>query len=62
MKLSGPATPSALRPFLVCQSFNAFSVFGPNSPSASMPSLACSRRTGSPDRPFFSIAMSSSSS
>ncbi len=34
MKVSGPATPSAARPFLVCQSLRAFSVPGPNSPSA----------------------------
>src|SRR5688572_28811384 len=60
MKVSGPAMPSALRLFLVCQSLSAFSIFGPNSPSASMPSLACSRRTGSPDSPFFRIAMSPS--
>jgi hypothetical protein len=39
INVSGPATPSAVRPFFVCQSLRAFSVPGPKVPSASMPSF-----------------------
>src|SRR5215471_14022984 len=57
MNVSGPAIPSAARPFFACQSLRAFSVAGPKTASASTPSLACSLFTGSPARPFMRIAM-----
>src|SRR5215467_373536 len=57
MNVSGPAIPSAARPFFACQSLRAFSVAGPKTASASTPSLPCSLFTGSPERPFLRIAM-----
>src|SRR5215475_9774927 len=57
MNVSGPAIPSAARPFFACQSFRAFSVAGPKTASASTPGLPCSLFTGSPERPFLRIAM-----
>src|SRR5262245_330414 len=57
MNVSGPATPSAARPFFACHSMRAFSVAIPKVPSASTPSLSWSLFTGSPERPFLRIAM-----
>src|SRR5215472_11010413 len=57
MNVSGPAIPSAARPFFACQSLRAFSVAGPKTASASTPNLPCSLFTGSPERPFLRIAM-----
>ncbi len=47
--------PSAVRPFAVCQSFNAVSVAVPKMPSMvayAIPSFACNLLTGSPMAPL----------